>query len=74
MTVEKLERVMWRLRKKHVSNAIILNSSLRRAIMLEIGTDPRTYALTRKALLTLKWIKSHSKTSIKLTGHDITGE
>ena len=53
MTVEKLERVMWRLRKRNPGTDTIHNSELRRAVMLEIGTDPRTLKKNRKALIEL---------------------
>jgi hypothetical protein len=72
MTVEKLERVMWRMRSTSPGKDIMLNSSLHRAVMLEIGTDPRTITKTRKALVKLGWIKPHGNKKIKLTGDDLT--
>ena len=53
MGIDKLERVMWRLRKKHPKQNYITNHELRRAIMHEIGTDPTTYTKNRKVLINL---------------------
>ena len=74
MSVEKLERVLWRLRKQHKDAKFILNQDLRRAIMLECGTSPACYQQNRRALFALKWIKSNGRYSIKLTNNDITGD
>lgn len=73
MTIEKLERVMWRVRSRNPNKALVLNDELRRAIMYEIGTDPRTYALNRKNLVKLGWIESKGNKYVYLTGKDITG-
>ena len=74
MTIQTLERVMWRLRKKHKDAPQIGNNDLRRAIMLECGTDTRTYKSNRKALFMLKWIETNGPNHIKLTDNDITGD
>ena len=71
MTVEKLRRVLWRVRERHGNTDPVTNYELRRAVMLEIGTDPRTYTVTRQALVKLGWIKSYSKTKVVLTNEDI---
>ena len=71
MTVEKLRRVLWRVRERNPGNAKPTNLELRRGIMLEIGTDPRTYTVNRKALLKLGWIRIYNKSRVQLTGEDI---
>jgi hypothetical protein len=73
MTIERLERVLWRLRKRNPGKSEIKLFELKRAIMYECGTDPKTYYKNKAALVTLGWIKSRGKT-IELTGRDITGE
>lgn len=71
MTVERLERVMWRLRKWTPGSQVIHNNELRKAIMKECGTDDRTLKNNRKALIELGWIKTKNKTFIELTGADM---
>lgn len=72
MTIEKLERVMWRVRKNNPDTTIITNRQLELAIMQEIGTDKSTYKRNRLALVKLQWIKSHTKTKVQLTNKDLT--
>lgn len=74
MSVEKLERVMWRLRARNPNKEVISNVELRRCIMLEIGTDSRTQWNNRKALKELGWIKAKGRHHITLTGIDISGD
>ena len=62
---------MWRLRERNPDTNVVTNYELRRAILLEIGTDPRTYVVNRKALIKLGWLKSYSKQKIRITGEDI---
>lgn len=71
MSVERLERVLWRVRKNNPDASQMHLNELRRAIMLECGTDPRTFKLNHRALLTLKWIKPYKKTMFKLTDEDL---
>ena len=71
MTVEKLRRVLWRVRERNAGADKPTNLELRRAIMLEIGTDPRTYTVNRKALFKLGWISIYNKSRVQLTGEDI---
>lgn len=73
MSVEKLERVMWRVRKLNPNKNVVTIPSLRRAIMLEIGTDPRTYYANKRALVDLGWIKSEGRSRhVTLTNNDLT--
>lgn len=72
MTVEKLERVMWRIRQTYTYQLKYYNwTLLKQTIMKEIGTDKRTYTNTVKALRALKWIKSHNHNQFILTGKDL---
>lgn len=72
MTVEALERVMWRLRKNSPGNDKPYNRELRRAIMYECGTDIRTYNANRRALIDLGWIRKFNNKRVRLTNDDIT--
>ena len=71
MTIEKLERVMWRLREQNKDKTYVHNSALQTAIMYEIGIDIRTYKSTRKALIKLGWIKTRGKTKVEITDKDL---
>ena len=73
MTIDRLERVMWRLREKYPQREKITNAELRRAIMYECGTDPTTYYNNRKALKDLQWIRVYRKKHVIITNKDITG-
>ena len=72
MTIEKLQRVMWRLRSRNTNATSIKNQELIKCIMLEIGTDKRTYISNRKALIRLGWIKAVNSGNIRLTDVDLT--
>lgn len=74
MSVEKLERVMWRIRKRCPDQGVISIHQLMRAIMLECGTDPRTYSNNKRALVKLGWIKKKGNKWVVLTGNDLTGD
>ena len=71
MTVEKLKRVMWRIRAKYPGQNRIGWRKLRMAIMVECGTWDRTYYANAQALVNLGWIKRDKK-MIVLTGNDLT--
>lgn len=71
MGINRLERVMARLRKRNQGNDKPTNMELQRAIMLECGTDPQTLRNNRKALMTLEWIKVYNRKRIRITGRDI---
>ena len=72
MTIEALERVMWRIRKNNPNNLKPTNHELQRAIMYECGTSMRTYYDNRKSLITLGWIRKYNSKRIRLTNNDIT--
>lgn len=57
MTVEQLKRVMWIIKEEHKSLDKISLAMLRKAIMHECGTDPRTITKHTSALLKLGWIR-----------------
>jgi hypothetical protein len=71
MTIQKLERVLRRIRAENPGKVKVSNQILRRAIMHEIGTDARTVRDNRKALKDLGWIKCE-KSRFRLTGKDLT--
>jgi len=70
MSINKLERVMWRMRKRNPGKVYITNHELKRAIMYEIGTDNKTYYSNRKALIVLGWLRSR-KNYVELTDEDL---
>jgi len=72
MSVEKLERVLWRIRKNNPKQDIVKWIELKRAIMYEIGTSMRAYNSNRRALVDLGWIKVGVGTSdVTLTNEDL---
>lgn len=71
MSIEKLERVLWRLRSRHPGKKYVKRNDLEIAIMYECGTDQSTYKRNRRALIKLGWIISRGK-EIELTGKDLT--
>lgn len=72
MSVEKLSRVMHRIRRWNPNEDKVTYVHLRKAIMLECGTDPSTYTKNVKALKLLGWIKTWSKKKCLLTNDDLT--
>ena len=72
MTVERLERVMARLRQRHPGINAPKYTELMMCIMKDLGTDPRTYWANKRALLKLGWIKSYTKKRFRLTNVDLT--
>jgi len=74
MSVERLERVIQRLRKRYPGRHSILNTELARAIMMECGTTPITITNNRKALIKIGLIKTQGKRRVRLTDVDITGD
>ena len=71
MSVQKLERVLWRLRKRNPNDDTPTWLELKRAIMYECGTDPATYRNNRNALKRLGWIKTYNGTRLRLTNNDL---
>ena len=74
MSIHKLERVMWRLRKRNPDEKRPTNTELQRAIMYEVGTSPACYQQNRKALIKLGWIRTFNSKRIEITDNDITGD
>ncbi len=74
MGIERLQRVMWRLRKRNPGEVIVSIRELERAIMYECGTSRQTYKDNKRALRKLGWIRAHGKIAVKLTGVDLIGE
>lgn len=71
MTVDKLKRVMWRIRANNPKRLYVTHQELRRAIMIECGTCKQTYYTNKDALVVLGWIKTRKK-RVYLTGKDLT--
>ena len=61
MGIEKLKRVMWRLKEKNPTLEVILKADLENAIMWECGTAYVTILDNRNALIRLGWIKRQSR-------------
>ena len=70
MSVERLERVLWRLDKIKENERILL-SNLKLAIYKECGTDPRTLKTNIKALLELGWLKRNNRHVFVITGEHL---
>jgi hypothetical protein len=70
MSVENLQRVLWRLRKLRESHVFTCNE-LKQAIMMECGTDRRTYYNNRRAMKELQWIRPRGSKRILVTDKDI---
>jgi len=73
MGIDKLQLVMWCLRKRYKPGQAIPNQDLARAIMLKIGTDPMTISKNRRALKKLGWIRPINRRYFELTDMDIEG-
>ena len=76
MTIEKYRRVIWRLEEvlaKAPKGHEITLKGLRRAIMLEIGTDDRTIAKNMEKMIELKYIKRTNMWRFRLLvgSHDV---
>jgi hypothetical protein len=63
---------MLRIRQRNPGLMTIKIMELKRAIMYEIGTDPRTYKSTKKALTDLGWIRSKGNKWTRLTDVDLS--
>lgn len=59
--IEKLKRVMWRLKEEHGHREYMTRSDVEKAIMMECGLDDRTVRNKLKALKTFKWIRCERK-------------
>ena len=71
MSLDKLKRVLWRLRSNNKNTQFITNNELKRAVMRECGVHIRTYRDNRKSLVDLGWIKSVGSKRIRLTDEDL---
>ncbi len=66
MTIEKLKRVIWRLRETKVQDNIYTSNQIRRAIMDEIGVDERTVTRAITVMLEYKMIEKGEFGKIKV--------
>ena len=73
MTINSLERVMWRIRAKVKDRLLITPTELKRAILVECGTRPQAYYNNRQAMIALGWIKTKKKKYI-ITNKDLNGD
>lgn len=71
MSIHKLERVLWRVRKNNPNKDTPPWLELTRAIMFEIGTDRLTISKNIQALKALGWIKIYKGKRIRLTNKDL---
>ena len=71
MSVEKLRRVLWRLRSMRPGQDSFTRPELERAIMYECGTSPLTYRRNRLALVKLQWMRRKKNGWVRLTGKDL---
>lgn len=72
MSVEKLQSVLWRLRKRIHGKDVCSWIDLKRAIMWECGTDPKTIQSNLDALVTLGWVVVDWESErVELTGNDL---
>lgn len=75
MTIEKLKRVMIRIRKMVVlgegDNYYITNNQLKKAIYIECGTSPATFFNNKRALINIGWIRKKKK-RFRITDLDLT--
>lgn len=72
MGLDKLQRVLWRVRERNPNVANPTNRELELAIMMEIGTDKQTYKRNRKSLMKLGYIERYTKQRFKLTNKDLS--
>lgn len=73
MSIEKLQRVMIRVRQRNPGKTMVNRAEMSRAIMLECGTSPMTYYNNYKAMVRLGWIKKR-KGRFTLTGLDLNDD
>ena len=66
MTIEKLKRVIWRLKEVKAPDNIYTSTQVRRAIMEEIGVDERTVTRALTHMLEFKMIKKEEFGKIKV--------
>ena len=76
MSLDKIERVLWRVRKEYPNTTKIPRKALTIAIMKECGTSPQCMIQNRRALRELGWIKTwkHNCNYYHLTNNDINGD
>jgi hypothetical protein len=72
MAIEKLERVMWRIRTRNPNKNQISNDELWRCIIYECGYTEATRWRVRTALIKLGWLTKWKTRSVRLTNKDLT--
>lgn len=71
MTVEKLKRILQRIRARNPGLKRIKRNELEQCIMIECGTCQATYHNNKRALIKLGWIET-DKTMVNITDKDLT--
>lgn len=71
MTIEKLKRIMWRIRSRNKDKVYITRHEVEKAIFLEAGIWPETVRYNRQALIKLGWLKTR-KQKYEITDKDLT--
>lgn len=71
MSIEKLKRVLQRVRERNPGKVRIPRAEFERCILVECGTSPATYRNNMIPLVKLGWVK-RQKNTIVITGKDIT--
>jgi hypothetical protein len=71
MTVDKLKRVMRRVRARSPVEKVVSEKEFARAIMIECGTSSATYRANMASLRRIGWIKQR-KRKVHLTDRDLT--
>lgn len=61
MTIERLKRVVWRLREIKMPDNVYSNKQIRRAIMEEIGVDERTITWTIQKMIELEMLSTKAQ-------------
>lgn len=72
MGIEKLERVMWRLRSRNKGKSKVSNDELHKCVIFECGYTEATLWRVRKALIMIGWLKRHGTRSVIITDKDLT--
>lgn len=70
MGIDKLRRIMLRIRARHPDLKSIKIDDLKRVVIIECGTSPTTYKNNKNALVKLGWLAKRKKRFV-ITGKDL---
>lgn len=71
MGIDKLRRMMLRIRARHPDAKSIKEDDLKRVVIIEAGASPYCYKYNKNALIKLGWLKKRKRRFV-LTGNDLT--